>query len=756
MAKSFLALLLLLTASQAQAATSLSCSAAYGTAQLNEIAFSGGGGTDQGEFIEIYFSSSVTTSGWTVCYGHSGTCVGIPDASYAAGTFWVVSLASSALNSNNGEVVLLDGSGQALDHLSWDNQGTCSSNVWNVPAACGDDPCLPNRNASDKDIARLPADGSGNWSDNDDAKTQGCSNSGCPPALSTPGSFNAVDVGQDAVNGVIHTKIAGQAFSLDLVALDSAGTATLPSYAGSMSVSLVDAGSSADCAGMAVLQSLGSYTFTGAGSGKDNGRRTISLSHADAAANVRVKMVDAGAGLTACSTDNFAIRPSTLAGIASAAGAVTATDTDWETAGSSRSLNNGGASGGTVHKAGRPFTLRAQAWSASGAATPGYGGSPTLALVSCMLPASGCVSGTLSAGTMGNSAGLVSTSTASYSEVGAISARLSDSSFAAVDAADGSSLAERTVQSDVFSVGRFVPDHFDLGSNSPAFTPGCGSYTYLGQPFGFGTAPLWTATARNAFGDVTLNYTAALFKLAAGGISGQAWSAASGSVAPVGTLPSPVVTDLGGGLASIAFDVGDPTGGGGLAFARASLAAPFSASLSLSASVADSEGVAYAGNPYVQSGIGFTAGNDSQVFGRLRIGNAYGSELLPLPVPLTAQYWSGSGFVTQTSDNCTALPAPALSFFAQTAENQLGSGETSASYVSPLVSGRANLALSAPGSGNYGFLDMTIAAPAWLQYNWDGTDQGGDGRLFDDDPRARAAFGRRNSAGKVIIRREIY
>lgn len=44
-------------------------------------------------------------------------------------------------------------------------------------------------------------------------------------------------------------------------------------------------------------------------------------------------------------------------------------------------------------------------------------------------------------------------------------------------------------------------------------------------------------------------------------------------------------------------------------------------------------------------------------YGRLRIGNAYGSEKLDLPVPVKPQYYSGAtdGYITSTLDKCTTL-----------------------------------------------------------------------------------------------------
>ena len=87
-----------------------------------------------------------------------------------------------------------------------------------------------------------------------------------------------------------------------------------------------------------------------------------------------------------------------------------------------------------------------------------------------MLPATGCTLGALAAGTWSVASGTVTTTGASYSEVGAFTMKLVDASFAAVDAADGSSAAEMTIESAALNVGRFVPDHFDLATAStPVF-----------------------------------------------------------------------------------------------------------------------------------------------------------------------------------------------------------------------------------------------------------------------------------------------
>jgi hypothetical protein len=575
------------------------------------------------------------------------------------------------------------------------------------------------------------------------------------PAFIAPGGFNAFETttAAGAIAGVIKTKIAGQAFSLDISAINTAATGVLTAFTGDVAVELVNAASGSACADFASVGSAGTASFASA----DNGRRRIGISHNEAWPNLRLRMkypAVGAASVTACSSDNFAIRPASLVGIAK--------DADWAAAGTTRTLNGASATAAPLHKAGQPFSLIATAYNVGGTITSGYNGNPVVSQTSCVLPSSGCITGTLSSGTFTGGSGTRTSSTASYSEAGAISVTLSDAGFAAVDASDGSSTAERTLTSAAFNIGRFVPDHFDISVNSPVFTPGCGSFTYLGQPFGLGVAPVWRITARNSAGATTRNYSGALFKITPATVTGQTWSAAEGALAAPGGLPTVGVSDLGDGIGSLAFGVGDPAGGGGLLFARASQTAPFNASLSLAASVGDSDGVTHVGNPYMHSAIGFDDGNvatthDAAIyFGRLRLANAAGAETRPLPIPLSAQIWNGQGFVLNSADNCTALTAPSLAYFSQTADNRLASGETTASFNNPLIGGDANLRLSAPGAANFGYLDLAAGAPSWLRYNWDGVDQAGDGNLFDDNPRARAAFGKRGGSDRVIIRREVF
>jgi MSHA biogenesis protein MshQ len=120
------------------------------------------------------------------------------------------------------------------------------------------------------------------------------------------------------------------------------------------------------------------------------------------------------------------------------------------------------------------------------------------------------------------------------------------------------------------------------------------------------------------------------------------------------------------------------------------------------------------------------------------MGNAYGSELLNLPIPVFAQYWNGGAFVTNDDDTvaaeaCTTVPLPAVTLqpggtavtAAMSQEYPPGSG----AYA--FVAGTPGLVLSAPGVS--GQADVTLSVPVWLQYDWTGTGA--------TNPTARATFG---------------
>lgn len=433
----------------------------------------------------------------------------------------------------------------------------------------------------------------------------------------------------------------------------------------------------------------------------------------------------------------------------------------------SDSFANPGAStaAGTVFiGAGQPFTATVTAKNYQGTATPNFGQETSPATVtlspSLVLPASG--HNPALSGSFGSYISGAATGTAfSWPEAGIITMTPSVGSYL------GSGTVAGTTSG---NVGRFVPNAFATALNTPVFATGCaaGNFTYVGQPFTYAVAPAITVTAQALGGATTQNYTGSLMRLNNTSLTGRTYTPTP--VTPALTLSGlpattadPVVADLGSGQVSLTFSAGS-----GLSFTRGSALAPFAANISLSENVIDLDGVS-AANPVTfgaGSGIAFSSGA-SQYYGRLAVADAVGSELLDLPVALTAQYYvSGTaGFATNTNDSCTSAPTISFSNFQQNltagAVCVRDSGQPGASgagcaaaaanrYDSTAVNGNFNLILSAPGSGHYGAVSVTASVPAWLQYSWNA------GSGSNSNPLGLATFGAFSGTGRRVHQREVY
>lgn len=591
----------------------------------------------------------------------------------------------------------------------------------------------------------------------------------------SPGGFNAFDSSTPAnrITGFINTKIAAASFGLDVVVVDPAGSPSAPvltTFTGNVAIELLDAadnGGSLDAGGCRASWNTiaGNSAVTLTFAAADAGRKTVSLTQANVWRDMRVRMTftpPSGAAVVACSTDNFAVRPAAFASFA-------VSDGSWQIGGVARALGNVAAAGGNVHKAGRPFTVNAVAVDANGNVASNYNGAA--------LPALGACAGTACAATLGSltlttttTAGAIS-GTASYAEVGSFTLSLVDSSFAAVDAADGSSSTTLAFSSPVINVGRFVPDHFDLVAvATPRFatfgdaTCAARSFTYLGQPFGYATVPRATVLARNAAGITTANYSGAMWKLGTTGVT-QAFAALPASATlDAAAAPPPSVASNGNGSGNVAAAASDR-----LRITRPASTppAPFAADIALTWNAQDASEAAVTGNgtittttPLSFPTIAFDAGAEFR-FGVLRLMPAYGSELVGLPVLAEAQYWDGQRMATNAADQCTAVPATSTAM--ANYQRQLAACKTAVAAAVPvLASGRTWLKLARPGNGNAGSVDLavqlgssaagrtctvvggsdTAAAAAnlpWLQGKWNGA------AAYDQNPTTRASFGQYRS-----------
>lgn len=607
----------------------------------------------------------------------------------------------------------------------------------------------------------------------------------CSICGATLGGFNAFEssLPVSAINGAIKTKIAGKIFSastgsIAIAALNAGRTAVDTTFNQSnVSVDLLDASGESGAAdvngcfsGATTIATLSNQTVS-------SGRGTIDPTVVNAYQKVRVRVYwpAVSPSRIGCSSDLFAIRPSYI----DVSGA-SATDLTWLTTGAARTLvsANNSASANTslmsntdiVHAAGKPFTVSGlAAQNAAAVTTPNYAGQPTLIPGNLILPdptvCVTCLLGAFNVSSWTSVGGVLSTTAASYSEVGSFSWEVEDRSFAAVDAAD-STKSQRYFRSNAVKyTGRFVPASYQLVPNTPilqTFGSACAarSFTYLGQPFGYATTPIVGVKAMN--GAVSPTQTAN-YQGTPG--SGGLWRLATPLAYNSATCTAPTQTCAllrqsgttrfnstyglgavapGWDGANLAAQTGIATlsssnnGAGTLAFGATDKLAlyrnpatpqvPYTAAVTLALQLDDyseagaptpascASSPAISGNPTCISGtlaatsVSFDSGSVFR-YGRLQLGNAYGSELLDLPIPLEAQYWAAGGFyVTNRDDSCTAIPVSsiALGFFAATPK--LVACETQFSPIgsTPLVAGKLPLRLIKPGSGNTGSVALSL------------------------------------------------
>ncbi len=591
--------------------------------------------------------------------------------------------------------------------------------------------------------------------------------------LTVARSFNAYETSTPAgaIGGVINTKIAGATFSLDIIAVRSAAIDT--TYSRAVQIELLNSSDNNGLLDTNNCRSTWSPIQTlSPNPGITNGRSTVSFTETNAWPDVRVRITSLiGPSAVGCSNDNFAIRPSSIT--------LASTDATWNTAGTSRALNNTAVTGGNVHAAGQPFTLTVspQPATASNYNTTSF--SVTSGYPTCNLPAS-CTLATPALGTFtAAGSGVQQSSTASYPEVGTINLQLEDDTFAAVDAADGTPntcsnaapIGTNTCSSATLALGRFVPDHFDAVKNTPQFqtfgsNSACGrSFTYIGQPFWYATAasPTITLTARDAAGNAATNYRdASLFHLTTGMISQSYSNNATGPSLDTASIGSVSLTNNTDGTALISLNSGT------ISYTRntATPASPFTANISLSVTASDTSETGIAGNPTAiatvsspvvfngsGSGIAFDLGAGFR-YGRLRLASGQGSEWSPYLLQVEAQYWDGTYWRTNTVDSCTA--------YASNAFTVSGPTGTTASTATGLNQGYGSLMLNKPTSAGTATIcadmastaDGCTATPASLEYlrgNWGAA-------TYTKDPSASVIFGGANSNSRgnwgFLYRRE--
>jgi MSHA biogenesis protein MshQ len=404
---------------------------------------------------------------------------------------------------------------------------------------------------------------------------------------------------------------------------------------------------------------------------------------------------------------------------------------------------------GTI-KAGAAFSATLTAVNDIGTATPNFGkeAAPEGATLSANLvsPSPGN-NPALSNGAIAGSAfsnGVASLSNLSWGEVGTITLTATlTSTLANSGTYLGSGIT--TEASTSVNIGRFIPNHFDTvvsgGMTCPVglICPTAG-FVYSAQAF---TAEV---LARNVGGGTTLNYDHA--RAHANEVTLTAWDAAGSTT---DNNPNDGVMS-GNTVAASEFLLGEAAVSTP-AYALpnpypSATAPPAPTDIYVRASESAADGVTSL------RGVASVEGGIAIVSGRAFIRNAYGSELLRLPIDFTVQYWNGANWVTsETHDTSTSTSASSfgpgdvdfinctlnlVDATATTSQNCKSVVQVASSPSSIAVTNGVGLfVLNAPGSGNNGSADLRLSAPSHLP-----------------STTARARFG--INKGRLIYLREMY
>lgn len=625
-------------------------------------------------------------------------------------------------------------------------------------------------------------------------------------------SFDAVEVGASPL-AKLYTKLSGVNFSVDILALDSSNLVS-SGYTGTVSVVLVDASTGGGvCASMTSLQALGSLTFIAADAGR---KTTLSINYAGAVRNAKIRIADAALGIASCSLDAFAIRPTSLsvtsnmtntgsggAPFLNAGGNFTLTATALAGFNGTPVIDNtkiaahaGATQTGSVAGV---FAAAAPATGVASGTTFTYSEvgnfqfltqgvfDDTFTAVDQPNDCTSDFSNTLSGGKygckFGNTAAtaLFGRFTPDNFVVSAVSLTnrgnlcAPASTFTYMDEpialaftltaanASGATTRNYTTVSSFAKLDPTLPRHFNFVVKDTvlaslrtfaisAITRSNPGQVTTAVNHGFVTGQQVYMTGVNGMTEVngqvvtvtvvdTTNFTIGV------NTTGYSVYASGGTVSRLVGLTS-----------SGSWVAGSATVSASVAFKRAVAPdGPYTA-LNIGIAPRDDDGVALltgllnldADNN--ASNDSYNLGTTETRFGRLTLGNAFGSERLDLPIPMETQYYNSSGaYVTNVADSCTtiALSNVVLSSGAATIGGAFASGKGNLKITKPLTKVSIDLCIDLDGSTP---TDSSCVAslPAdknYLQWKWSGS-------AFDRDPKARATFGVFKNADEFIYLRE--
>lgn len=474
-------------------------------------------------------------------------------------------------------------------------------------------------------------------------------------------------------------------------------------------------------------------TYSDVGAMRLHGQITLS----ESPNNSEPAVNDPNVTLNGTSVNDFVVKPHTLSVIAVDSGdqPVSATTN----------------SGAAFASAGENFSLVVSARNADGNVTPNFGRETPASevqtnYVQTLYPASASAPASDYSGDQGfaldpNRPGSLRTDSARWSDVGTIeiSPALTNNSYLG---AGDVAVKQNT------SVGRFAPFRFAIDSSSVTNSCVPGDYTYMSEP---ALNVIYQLYAVDSDGNVTENYNAADYA----GTAQVDVVAANLSPADNSSdrfadrlINLPTQQSWSAGILNFT------TGSAG--FARhpdGIIDGPF-ASLQLGLQItSEIDNRNFAASDLDLSTVSGDAASLNGMlqlrYGRFVIENTYGPETEDLSVPLRAEFFDGSRFITHVADSCTTAQVSALAVLSDPANlnpSAIGSDTTLVDGVVPFNS----LRWQATGIGNVGEFIYEYDAPAWLEFNW--LDDSGSSY---QDPRGIAGFGQYRGNPRVLYWKEL-
>lgn len=549
----------------------------------------------------------------------------------------------------------------------------------------------------------------------------------------------------------LYTKITNTPFSFDIAALNSNGTIETNYATGttkkSVTVELFDASNAKNCSAYTLPIATTTATFTS----DDNGRVTIPNLTSTAAYSkliCRVKDSNPSTPVYGCSSDTFAIRPQSINSVSSNASADT---------------NGVSESASPTVVAGNSFNITANT------GVVGYNGNPkvnTSSIEWLNAPNYGSGVGTLS-GSFTNSAlsatGNGANGDFTYSEAGYFRFKFQaiyDNDFVS-DSGDDSNndcivgSYSNSLNNGKYGcnfgttttspyIGRFIPAAFVINSsalinrsnlNCSTISP----FTYLGEPFdiSLGIKPV------NTLGQTTMNYARNRFN----STSLNTWNLSVSN----NLLSRFNITNYNAGWNSLGILNTAVTTN---ITRNSSPNGPYNNTI-ISVNPRDYDNVSLlqnvldvdADNNKVMDSK--SIGSTNFYFGKMKINNTTGSELLKMMIPMEVQYFNGAGFVTNLNDSCTSLSES--NFSTNNFTQNLASNEVSFTYPSVFINGKQSIIMNKPSGGdgvyNGSFdLNYNLAADnkSYLMDKWPSSS-------YNNNPKAKIILARKPNKNKIIF-----